>query len=378
MAIGSSRSRSELPELTVVGCAADPRVTDFQAALARRGWAPARIADYPTIAERGGTLFGVVRFESPGRTPAVLEAIHRAGISAARAEGLPPLTGRELTAALADRGRILPPRQFHLGLLRTMARVAAAEPSSFMNAPSDIALAFDKPRCQALLREHGVPVPQQLGLVTSYDSLRDVMAEQRCPRVFVKLNHGSAASGLVALEVMGDREQAWSTVELVPGKGQPRLYNTRRIQRYRTRCETRQLIDALSELGCYAERWVPKAIVDGRASDLRVVTVAGKPTHFVLRCARSPFTNLHLGGIRRDPRVLRERMPQGAWQAMLSTCRRVGRAFAQSAYLGLDVAITGDLRRHVVLEVNAFGDWIKGVFAAGQTPHDAELEAMRR
>jgi glutathione synthase/RimK-type ligase-like ATP-grasp enzyme len=284
--------------------------------------------------------------------------------------------GGPLAVSLADTGRIVSPRQLHLGLVAAMGRLAGSSRTRFMNAPDDIALAFDKLQAQQALAAQGVPVPAQLGAISGYDDLRERMAGARQSRVFIKLRHGSAASGIAALEALGDRVHAFTTAEVREVDGETRLYNNRCVRRYREPAVVRRLVDALAGLGACAERWLAKASVGGRVCDLRVVTIAGQPTHWVLRSAATPFTNLHLGGQRHDAGPLRARMPEASWLALEATCRRVARVFSRSLYLGIDVAVHRDLRRHSVLEVNAFGDFVKGVFPDGQTPHDRELEAL--
>ena len=372
MVIATSPFPSDLPEVTVVGSPADGRVAAFQAALATRGLRRAAVLDY-TALERANRRAGLVRFESPSRAQRVRAALYRFGGAPYAAEGGSPLLGRSLEAALSDVGRIGCPRQFQLGLMEAMSRVVA---DRFMNHPDEIALAFDKPRCQALLDARGIPVPFQLGIVRSYDDLRDRMTAHRMSRVFIKLRHGSAASGIVAFEVQADREHAWTTAELTERSGQPVLYNTRAIRRHRQRSAIGPLVDALCKHEVYVEQWVPKASLGEATCDLRVVLTAGAPTHWVLRAARCPFTNLHLGGERYDAAVLRSRMSSTSWLNLVQTCRAVGRAFPRSLYLGLDVAVTRDLRRHAVLEVNAFGDHVKGVLAGGKTPHEFQVEAL--
>ena len=90
---------------------------------------------------------------------------------------------------------------------------------------------FDKPRCRDQFEDVGIPCPEGLGIIDGYDDLRSRMERSGMRRVFVKLRHGSSASGVVALEVFGDRVRATSTAELVREGGEARLYNTRAIRR---------------------------------------------------------------------------------------------------------------------------------------------------
>jgi hypothetical protein len=204
------------------------------------------------------------------------------------------------------------------------------------------------------------------------------MASARQPRVFVKLAHGSAASGVVAYETSRGREQARTTVEMIHENGRTRLYNSRRLRRYTDRSEIARLFDALCPHGVHVEAWAPKVGIDGRACDLRVVVIDGRPAHAVCRLSRGPITNLHLLNRRADATLLRERMPAPAWEALMDSCRLVAGLFPRTLHVGVDVCVQPGWRRHTVLEVNAFGDLLHGVTHDGLTTHEAELAVLDR
>ncbi len=124
-------------------------------------------------------------------------------------------------------------------------------------------------------------------------------------RVFVKLAHGSSASGIVALETDGRRVQATTTVEAVESASGLRLYNTRAVRRLTDEREISVVIDALCRERAHAEQWVPKASLAGGVFDLRVVVIGGRAMHAVARVGRGPMTNLHLGNRRADPGLVR-------------------------------------------------------------------------
>lgn len=168
-----------------------------------------------------------------------------------------------------DMGRIHYPRQSYLGFRATLATIrrqlAECPPHRLMQTPDDIAVMFDKPACHARLAAAGAPVPPAPGVVRSYNDLVARMADARCPRVFVKLAHGSSASGVVAYQTNGRLHQATTTVEMVrDAGGELRLYNSRRVRTYRDPTEIAVLIDALSRRRVHVERWLPKAGLGGR------------------------------------------------------------------------------------------------------------------
>jgi hypothetical protein len=50
--------------------------------------------------------------------------------------------------------------------------------------------------------------------------------------------------------------------------------------------------------------------------------------------------------------------------------------FPESLYAGIDLLFSPDFRRQAVIEVNAFGDLLPGVFWQGQETYAAELLVM--
>ena len=114
------------------------------------------------------------------------------------------------------------------------------------------------------------------------------------------------------------------------------------------------------------ERWLPKAGLGDRVVDLRVVVVAGRPTHAVVRASRGPLTNLHLGNARGDLDALRAAAGPAAWAAAMQTCERAAACFPRSLHVGVDLMFLVGWRRHAVAEVNAFGDLLPGVLADGR------------
>jgi hypothetical protein len=109
------------------------------------------------------------------------------------------------------------------------------------------------------------------------------------------------------------------------------------------------------------ERWLPKATLDGRVFDLRVVVIGGEPTHAVVRTSRTPMTNLHLGGARGDLGAVQRALGQERWQRALDVCARAAACFPGSPMVGVDLLVGAGLNRFAVCEVNAFGDLLPGL-----------------
>jgi hypothetical protein len=399
---GMSQWRSDASQFVLVANPLGRRVALFQDALAAAGQPPARVVAWADVLAGGANLADsvrrgdVVRLESPGRDFEVERAILAAGAGEPDEEdpAAHDPAGRmfdradrpRIDALEFDKGRILWPRQWFLGFraaLRTVARqLAHAPPHRLLNDVADVGVMFDKRACHARLSAAGVAVPPALppahSSVAGFDDLLARMSDAGWRRVFVKLAHGSSASGVVAYQV-GPRGgyQAVTTVEMVRVAGGLRLYNSRRLRTYRDPREVKALVDALARHRVHVERWVPKAGIDGRTFDLRVVVVAGRAGHTVVRLSRSPITNLHLLNERSDAGGVRRRMGEAAWAAAMATCERAMACFPVSLHGGVDLAVTSEFRRHVVLEVNAFGDLLPGVLHGGLDTYAAQIAAVR-
>jgi hypothetical protein len=236
---------------------------------------------------------------------------------------------------------------------------------------------YDKCFCQARFEAADIRVPRRLGAVQCFDDLLQKMRDARMPRVFVKLAHGSSASGVVAL-ALGPRGsmRATTTAELSDGTGTEILYNSRCIRTYTLRREVEALVSTLIREGVHVEKWVPKASMAGKAFDLRVLMIRGREHHMVARLSNTPVTNLHLLNQRRDAALAREVVGDDAWESALDQCHRVAMCFPSALYLGVDVAFSAVRHRPVVFEANAFGDHLPGVLWNGMDTYDAELAAI--
>ncbi|KAB8143730.1 hypothetical protein F8S13_07415 [Chloroflexia bacterium SDU3-3] len=374
-------------KVVVVGNPGSRRVELLQAALAGLGMPPAALVSYADLLQGRAELAqhmcagDLLRIESPGKDDEVERLLLAAGARAAAEEGaFAHMDARQLAALAHEKGEILLPRQWYHGLLAALAllkrQIAACPPHRAMADPDDIAAMFDKPESHRRMLAAQVAVPRTLGTPRCYDELSEAMARERCPRVFVKLAHGSSASGVVAYQVGGGQHMATTTVEMQRGgDGAIRLFNSRRIRSYRDQREIAALIDALCRHRAHVEQWLPKAGMAGMAFDMRVLVVAGQARHTVARMSRSPMTNLHLLNSRGDAGAVAERMGGAAWAAAMAACQRAAACFPRSLHAGVDLLIAPDFRRHAVLEINAFGDLLPGITHQGHDTYTAELLA---
>jgi hypothetical protein len=374
----------------LVGNPGSRRVELFQAALAGLGLAPARVVAYADILGGRAHLASavppgaVVRIESPGKDFAVEQALLRLGADEPDDEhaDYERIERAAVEQLVFDKGRILPLRQWYLGLRAALrlidGQLAACPPHQLMAKPDDILVMFDKRACHARLAAAGVAVPRCLGPVGSYDELLAVIEQAGCPRVFVKPAHGSSASGVIAYQLNRGRHLATTTVELVRERGVLRLYNSRRLRQYRDDADVAALIDAVCRQRAHVEQWLPKASVAERVFDLRVVVIGGQARHVVVRMSRGPMTNLHLLNQRGVWADVLERLGDAAWAEARRCCELAMACFPASLYAGIDLLIAAGYRRHAVLELNAFGDLLPGVLWDGVDTYAAEILAALR
>jgi len=368
----------------LIGNPDNRRVTLFQRALAAQGQPPARVVPWLELLARGADAALAaaadggephrVRIDAAGEDDDVERALLRRGYPAAIAEGAPALDDDRLAAIPRERGRILGPRQHHLGLCAALAELGtalAARPAwQLLQPTAALAELFDKRATWRRYRALGVPVPEAIPDVRDPDGLRAAMDALGWRSAFVKIASASSASGLAVLIRTGGREHAMTTVEEV---GDAR-YNSLRVRRVAGAARVDRLLAFLLAEGAQIERAVPKARLDGRLFDCRVLVVAGEPAFTVVRTASHPITNLHLGGRRGDLDRLRATCAPGAFEAALDSCRRIAAAHGLF-HVGIDLLFEPGLRAHRVLEANAFGDLLPGLVRDGVDVYGWQIRA---
>lgn len=366
-----------------IGTPGDRRITLFQEALARLDLPAAQLVSYQELIAgevRVTDLLThetIVRIDSPGKSIETERLLLTLGASEPDPEGeeYERLSPSALAALPYEKGRLLPSRQWYLGFSALMRRLAYDIPASqVMNRPADILLMFDKRRCHALLAQRGINVPAALPPVHSYDELMAFLQERNWSRIFLKLAHGSSASGTLAYRFSNNRHQAFTTVEVSSDAGGMRLYNTRRIRRLESRQEIAQVVNALCRHRVHVEQWLPKATYNGQAFDLRMVVIDGQIMHTVARLSHSPMTNLHLLNQRGNLAAILERIGPERWQAAQRSCEEAAHLL-DSLYMGIDLLFSSNYRRHAILEMNAFGDLLPALLHEGQDTYTAEIRA---
>lgn len=350
----------------VVGNPENRRTTMFADAVRAAGRPAPRVLAWRDVL-RGQYAFRpgeLVRIDSPGEN-AEVDRLLRDTDDPARVEGT-ALWYRRFTA-----------------VVREVTAAAHRAGATTTADPEEVAVMFDKRRCHARLAAADVPVPEALeGPVDGWAGLREQLRAARIQRAFLKPAHGSSASGVVALSLAGPgRVKATTSVETT---ADGRLYNSLRVRHYTSEREVAALVDALAPDGLHVERWLPKASQDGRAADLRVVVVAGRATHAVVRTSRHPMTNLHLGGARGDLDAVRAaiRDAGGSFADVLDVAEQAAACFPGTVCVGVDVLPSTGWRRFAVGEVNAFGDLLPrltglpGSGAEGLDTYAAQVAAV--
>lgn len=369
----------------IIGNPENRRVAFFQQALASQQLPPATVLSYEGLLTGQETLDAlpanaIIRVESPGENFAVEKLLLFFGAQATEAEGRPVLAPSKVENLQHDHGRILYPRQWYLGFVNACESWFGADMRNpewtITSSVENLRVLFDKVLCQQAFADARLPIPISLGTISGWDDLQEKMRAGGFRRVFIKLANGSSASGVIALHVRGETIEAITSVELVREGGEIRLYNSLKLRRYTELDDVREIVDALAPHSVHVEQWLPKAGVDRRGFDLRIVTIAGEPKHVVVRTSRSPITNLHLANRRGNWDELRVGIPLNAIAAVEETCRRCARLFPESLHLGLDVLFTPGFREHYLLEANAFGDLLPGVLHNGRDTYQAEVDAM--
>jgi hypothetical protein len=371
-----------LKPFVLLGNPGSRRIAHFTNAIVTSGHPPPRVVAWLDLLQRGPAVLEalpdeqcVFRVESFGEDFEVERALLRRGFAAVRdREGPSRVEPEALDGLRFEPGRILAPRQVHEGFrlaLADLAGVLARRPRWRTMTPlGSIAEMFDKRAASKALAALGVPVARRLPVPTTAAQLREQLLELRIAAAWVKLACGSSASCLALWELRKGRETLVTTMERTAHA----LYNSRRVRRYARRADVDHLVDFLLAEGAHVEEDVPRATLRGRWIDCRVVVVAGEREHVVVRASRYPMTNLHLGGSRADVSALAGRCPAEVLEAALATGRRIARHYG-ALHVGVDVAFTRGFRSHVVLEVNAFGDFLHGVTLGRDGLYAAEVRA---
>ncbi|WP_127960134.1 STM4014 family protein [Serratia microhaemolytica] len=371
-------------QVVVVAPPGSRRVAALQNTLAKLRWPAAQTISYMQVMQHSTALAtcwpsGVIwRLDSSGEDLATERLLLALG---QQQQG--DLSPTEISTLDLEKGRLMPTRQWYRGFSRFLHHLHKRLPTidhcvaqSTWQQQQVLAM-FDKREAQRRFIQAGLPVPPALPECDSYEQLRSNMLASGYHRVFIKLAHGSSASGAVALQIGRQGVRASTTVEMINSHGELRCYNSRRLLHYRDERQIACLIGALLQYHpLQIERWLPKMGMDNRVMDVRVVVTAGKATHVLVRLGAGCITNLHLGGRRGEVEQLVARLGEQRYRQLLELAERGAACFPGALYSGLDLLITTS-GRMVLLEANAFGDYHRQVLYRGLDTYATQLLALQ-
>lgn len=375
------------PRFVVIGNLGSKRVESFSMALERLGFAAPEVVQWLDILDGKVRLEeivhegDIVRLEWPGRDWEIEKRLLIKGAELCEIESHFRFIPKEQIEPLEwERGRIMPSRQWYLGLRQVLREIdeqlSAAPEHVVMNAPSEIEVMLDKRVCHGRMSAFRIPVPPALGAPFHFQDFLKRLQRFNWRRVFVKLSHPSIANGVVAFETDGTRVRALTTIEMVRAEGEVRLYQTRQIRIYDNWEDVSALIDTMCRERVHVERWIPKAGLDGRSFDARVLMIAGRPQHAIFRLARGPLTNLAPLAERVSAEAILDRIPEEAWHQALSACEGAMRFFPSTLAAGIDFFYEPGFARSLIFELNAWGDYLPDVLYNGQDTYEAEITTL--
>ena len=372
---------ADAPRFLLLGNPENRRVTLFQEALAQAGLPAAQVVSWLELLDDPDALLLVAdepllfRVDSPGENEAVERAFLKRGYEAARELGCSTIAPARLDALPSSRGRIVCPRQAHLGFesaLDDLARALAQRPRWLvLNPVEEIRELFDKrvtsPRYAAL----GVPVPETLTGITTSQELRAAMDERGWESAFVKLSSGSSAS---CLAVFHRRPTATDSLHTTIEMARDGWFNTLKVRHVQSAQGVEVILRFLLREGSQIERAMPKARLADAFFDCRVLCVGGEPAFTVVRQNSHPITNLHLGGWRGEVAALEAASPPDVLAAGYDSCRRIAGAY-RALHVGVDLMFEASWAGHRVIEANAFGDLLPNLLRDGLSVYGWEIRA---
>jgi hypothetical protein len=171
---------------------------------------------------------------------------------------------------------------------------------------------------------------------------------------------------------------AQSTVEMDTKLEDTRFYNNKKLQIYRKEEEIEELINFILQNNGHIEKWFPKARIDNKLFDLRIVVIAGDVQHTAVRLSYHPLTNLHLTNMRGDFQDVYSILGEERWKKIKNSAEKAAFLFPNAFYAGLDVGISPDMSSHTFFEINAFGDLLKRITFNGMDTYSAQISEIER
>lgn len=366
----------------LVGNPENRRVTSFSAAVVDAGLPPPIVVSWAAIARSGAAaaFSGIdhqpafVRLDSFGESAEVEAELLRLGFEDVQHTGASIIDPAEASTAVAQRGRIVCPRQAHLGFLRLLRELSTMFDERpewvILNPPRAIAELFDKRITSALYAANGLRVPPafQVENLEALRALPEVASAGAAKNLYLKLSCGSSASGLANYHRTASGEYLMTTVE-VEGEA---FFNSLIVRRVDRPADVERILRFILGEGAQVEASIPKARLDNYYFDLRILVIDGVPAFTVMRQSRHPITNLHLGGRRGEL----SRLPPGALERAQRAAEHAA-SLHGTQHVGVDVLLEAKTLEPHVLEANAFGDLLPNLTRDGLSVYAFEIASAR-
>ncbi len=238
---------------------------------------------------------------------------------------------------------------------KQLNRLQEIKGMQYSNSPFAVLETLDKKKCKKRLEVAGIPTTTGLEIqAKNYQQLVEELGKRGLCRVFLKLNYGSGAAGVVALQINPKTRQgiAYTSLNLDENN---KLINTKKLLKWTKQEFLDKMITKLLDFDLIVERWESKAKYQGKSYDLRVVCQFGKVAYLLARSSKGPITNLHLnhGAIAIEDLSLEPDVIANIHSLALETMD----CFTGLEIAGIDILVTPSGRLKVI-EVNAQGDQI--------------------
>ena len=274
----------------------------------------------------------------------------------------------EISHISSDKGRLVFLDEWFRGFKYTLNIVSellnrvcsnTSRTIQYLNTPQDILAMFDKAGSIERLRKAGVNTPGNTRRLPRYAELKELMRKNKQYRIFIKPNYSASAAGIIAFQFHPrlNRVVAFTTIESVITNQGIKFYNSLKLKKIACESTIEKIVNFLADNHAYFEPWVPKPQFTDKHYDVRAIVINGKVSQMVARLSDGPITNLHLGNQRKPISALE--LDRDTIAQYKHTAERAMQNFPNALYAGLDIVLPKSCNRAMVLEVNAFGDYIK-------------------
>jgi len=359
----------------LIGNPENRRVVSFREAVLTRDGDTVEVVSYIDLLRGDSALSdlaagpAIVRQDSAGESFEVDKALLTLGYDRALAAGASTIAPAAIAELEFDRGRIICPRQLHCGFVELLAKIQTIYDDrpdwSILQPISGIEFLFDKRLTSRRWHSEGIPVPEPLDDIASYDDLRSLAQTRGIREIYIKVSCSSSASCLAVYSHREARDFITTTIECADTG----WYNSLKIRRYSEPSRVAEIVNYLLREGAQVEVGVPKARLRGAPFDIRFVVIGGEALFAVVRQNRHGITNLHLGGWRGDWDALASTVPAEQLDAARADAVRAAET-SGCFVVGVDVLLERSGAGHRVIEGNAFGDLLPGLSHDGLTVYE--------